>query len=481
MASSSPHQQRSAAELKSTATSQPFSIDQVSFANIFSQLSNVSQGTFMPEEIIYRSIPSIPIEEEKVYRSYSEDTNIKSAYASFSSMDSYSGKDFYPSISTSAAAYIDDTTVDVNILPPEVPSGGYLEPGSTVACRDKVKPAEVLRSVKESLAANNVDFRNDPFPDCGPADNQSYSDLSSFSDCSVISSTDALDISLFPSEASSPYILHCLCYPNGSPVPFMVSIFRKDDVGQQLVVEFQKRMGCSVQFAQVYLRLRKELFDKGVIDEQDSGNESSFSSMAPPPLPELMDDNQVQQNASASIKALMQMVDADYSDVKIQGLESLSHLSCERSAQEALAASEDSLSKLVETAKEKPEPIHRPAIATLANIVANKRTAVAKYICGKGICDAALLLLNSSVPQVVRDSARLIAGLSTSLGSDLPTNVVKAAVTALSSKNNDLEVRKQANVLLQAAYERGDKLDFALQALSSGVAYSKTISHSHSF
>lgn len=480
MASSS-FQQQTIAETKST-TAQAFSIDQASFANIFSPLSNVSQGTFMPEEVIYRSIP-IEEEKEKVYRSYSEDTTIKSSYASFSSMDSmYSGKDFYPTISTSAAAYIDDTTVDVNVLPPEVPSGGYLEPGSTVACRDKVKPTEVLRSVKESLAANNVDFRNDPFPDCGLSDTQSYSDMSSSSDCSIISSTDALDISLFPSEASSPYILHCLCYPNGSPVPFMVSIFRKDDVGQQLVVEFQKRMGCSVQFAQVYMRLRKELSDKGVIDEVDSGNESSLYSMAAPPLPELMDDNQVQQNASTSIKALMQMVDADYSDVKIQGLETLSHLSCERSAQEALAASEDSLNKLVEAAKEKPEPIHRPAIATLANIVANKRTNVAKYICGKGICDAVLPLLASSVPQVVRDSARLIAGLSTSLGSDLPSNVVKAAVTALASKNNDLEVRKQANVLLQAAYERGDKLDFT-QALSSasGIAYAKTLSHSHSF
>jgi hypothetical protein len=320
------------------------------------------------------------------------------------------------------------------------------------------------------LTSLQVDYNAQPYPESSPDDGYS----SSCSDDLVLSSTDNLEVS-FGSSSNSPYTLHCLCYREGSRIPFVVNIFRLDESGSKLVVELQKRMGCSMQFSSIVHTVRKELGEKGFVETDSEMSLSSLSSsslMAPLPLPSESLDQQIdeQQAAESSVKSLMQMVESDFVDLQSKALDVLSHISTERKIQGSLSGSSDVIGKLVDCVKAKSEQLHRPALSTLANLVTKQRGSVAKLVYEKGICDSLLSSLSSPIPQVVRESARLLTNLSVALGSDMDGEIVKTAVGKLASVSDPL-VRSQTVRLLEVMNKRGlshSKLEISMDSSLSG-------------
>lgn len=108
---------------------------------------------------------------------------------------------------------------------------------------------------------------------------------------------------------SQDFKFHCTAYPNFNRVDFVIAVYQKSSVHTALVVEFQRRSGCTLSYRHLLQGLRNAL-------RLDSGRRA-LSYFGPPVMD--LDDEDLPPLKSADLEPVVGMVSSEYIDVQREG------------------------------------------------------------------------------------------------------------------------------------------------------------------
>jgi len=208
----------------------------------------------------------------------------------------------------------------------------------------------------------------------------------------------------------SKYKIKCTTYRNGvSCLKFTARVFSTEENRKRYALEFQRRSGDVIHFNEVFRHTKKQMVAHNMIEKAKSTSSSEGSSSAPLECQVSLDDTK------QTIGCLLNMMSSKYVDVKSQAVLAISELTLNDSKIQQMMVKEGVVEQLVEELSCQLEDVHRCAITALANL-ARDREEVCQKIADNGGIKQLLLLSKSQTLQVIRESARVLVQIATTLG-----------------------------------------------------------------
>jgi hypothetical protein len=296
-----------------------------------------------------------------------------------------------------------DAHVD-RVEPPEVP-GGYLEPSHHLYSRED--PSVLLAAIVEALRA-------------------------------VSGST--IDITL----RKDKFKLECVAYrPGEAHVPFNARVFTvpADSRGSRYAIEFQRRSGCVMHFAELWQQCKHFLNCKGLCEGAASKTVS-----APSTDSQRLGMEPSSDNLRFTVKCLLQMARSQFADVKLEGMQALVKLSAPGDGATAkVMVEEGCVEAFVECVSYPMEDLSRLSISGLANL-AFVRAEVWPVVVRKGglsaLCSRVQQAPASPCVQTVRECSRALKGLASHLGKKAYSESELVSAIAALSRHSDPFVHK---------------------------------------
>lgn len=239
------------------------------------------------------------------------------------------------------------------------------------------------------------------------------------------------------------FTIHCTTYSDHLSLQFIARIY-STDTSNKYVVELQKRRGDSFMFHTIYKLVEKELLQQGKSEASSDGSLDLHALAASLPVPSLsahrtpeLPASLVAKSLSAdvhpsssslaspcrddimeTIRCLLDMACSDCADIAINGIAGLASLSSSKCALTLeLLSSPEYLSSIIPLLSSKCENIHRCALTVLANLSQNS-PSVSTFILEQEEAMAQLSKRSQSPTlQVVRETARVINSICSSLPS----------------------------------------------------------------
>jgi len=334
------------------------------------------QSDIFRDPVVFRSMKIEPmfgedetVADDIVFSSKNPDLNVSLPSLMMDSKQSRLGVNQGDLSITLNSKVVTDALQTFEGQPPLAP-GGYLEPSYHFFTRSK--PSEFLERLLSVLIAIQIDCQ----------------------------------------QLFGKFKLKCVGYSGGQRLPFIVSVFSTVEQGRS-AIEFQRRSGCILQFSCLYNAIKQKLEAWGLIDGSEVCKSVWSFSNKPPVIDEseLSDDEAVQ-----SINCLMQMASSDFIDVKASAVLAVSELSVEPAVQEALL--KWGISPLVDWLTCRNEDVHRCAATIIANLANGKRADFCKAFCNSALSRLASLTTSETL-QVVRESARALANVASTLSREM--------------------------------------------------------------
>jgi len=265
---------------------------------------------------------------------------------------------------------------DIPIEPPPVP-GGYLEPNCHLISRSK--PTSLFDLIPQTLQSL-LQQRHICYGIDMDANQQKFK-------------------------------VKCVAYPLGElKLQFICRVFRMDpdEQGKRYALEFQRRSGCALQFADLWTKCKRSFQDSGLfITEKNVPQSKPLGNIATQTT-----DAEIRQ----TLRCLLQMAASKCCDVKSQAIAALCKMSAEEQQKAVMIEEEGCVEAFIAAAGCPDEDVHRSAISVLANL-AHKRADVCKKFADKNGVERLCTLSNSNTKEIVRESLRALSLLAESLGS----------------------------------------------------------------
>jgi hypothetical protein len=257
----------------------------------------------------------------------------------------------------------------VQRVEPPSPPGGYLEPSYHVF--SSANPVAIISSVLNVLHGQQVD-------------------------CVV---------------KHEQFKIKCAAYRSCARLTFYVHVFSVGEGNnKRYAVEFQRRSGDTLHFSEIYRAAKRMLAENQMI-EKVKASSIRPDTPAPPPL-----DGQVTlEQVKETVKALLQMVNSKYVDLKAHGMVALADLTASDPKIQKMMIDSGALDSMLEELSCQSPDVHRCAITGIANLACD-REQVCHKIADAGAIKSLLQLAKSETPQIARECARLLANLGTTLG-----------------------------------------------------------------
>jgi hypothetical protein len=265
---------------------------------------------------------------------------------------------------------------------PPSPPGGYLEPSYHFF--SAANPTALVQSILALLATLQVD--------CTPKHEQ--------------------------------FRIKCSAYRSCARLSFYVHVFVSESVqtAKRYAVEFQRRSGDALHFSEIYRAAKRSLAEQHLIEKVKASTIRADTPSAPP-LDSVVTVDQMKQ----TVKSLLLMIQSKCVDLKAQGIVTLADLTAADPKVQKMMIETGVLDALVEELSCQSTDVHRCAITGIANL-AHERDAVCAKLAECGAVKVLLGLAKSDTPQVVRETARLLANIGTTLGTKVVDTEFKSTL-----------------------------------------------------
>lgn len=323
---------------------------------------------------VFRSVAAEPISHARGPFGFGleafddRESNSLSAFQAFGSQD-LAKKPATEPIGLSSA-FVEETIFE----PPPAP-GGYLEPQSHVL--SNTPPADLFPVLKKVLQSLQVDLQR---------------------------------------IRDSKFKLLCLCYRGSCRLSFVARVFTVVP-SEQYAVEFQRREGNVIHFAQVFDNCRRELAEAGVLCPTTETKYTSGESPKMPPPPPFIDPDVTATEAKEAMRCLGQMANSPCADVKAQAMQALAQLSFQNKTIQAAMIEEGAFDILLRCVDCPVEDVHRCALTAVANL-SKDNECVCESVLTEERVQKLISLANSQTTQVVRECARVLANVAETLGTE---------------------------------------------------------------
>lgn len=234
------------------------------------------------------------------------------------------------------------------------------------------------------------------------------------------------------------YKVKCTAYRNGARLPFTVRVWLAPDgsecggneQGSDIVsppakyaVEFQRRSGDIFYFNELYRNAKRALHAQGLVD-----SELCAADKTPTPTAPALDAQITTEQAKETLKNLLQMASSKYVDVKHQALLALADLVNNAGAKvQSLMVATGVVELLAEELNCSNEDVHSCALTALATLCRDKED-VCKRAHDAGVITTLLSLRGSARLQVVRECARALGHIGSSLGTKVIDDNFRSAL-----------------------------------------------------
>jgi hypothetical protein len=285
---------------------------------------------------------------------------------------------------------------------PQGPPGGYLEPSYHFF--SSANPTALIQSILALLSNLQVD--------CTPKHEQ--------------------------------FKIKCAAYRSCARLSFYVHVFAVDAVQglKRYAIEFQRRTGDALHFSEIYRASKRGLSEQHLI-EKVKGATVRTETPAPPPLDAVITVDQVRQ----TVKSLLMMVTSKCLDLKTQAIVTLADMTAAEPKVQKMMVDEGVLDALVDELSTSSADIHRCAVTGIANL-AHERDSVCTKLQEIGAIKTLLALAKSEVPQVVRETARLLANIGTTLGTKVVDTEFRATLKSIRG-GRDMRARQHISALAE--------------------------------
>jgi len=354
--------------------------------DVFKAIHHLSIG---PNDVI--SPEDDPLRSGHVYRSVGgvdvDTSHVHQSHGAFGQFDA--DRELAANVSAKKGLYVNSTfeaafraPVEESMEPPS-PKGGYLEP--YYHCFALARPQDVLEAVSGNLRDQAVDVEPRP----------------------------------------QKFKLVCAGYHGSGKISFKVRMYRVkpapgspvadggvDGTGSRYVLEFQRRSGDCIRFSEIYRAAIAALNARGYVRVNIPSSPKSHLSSSVNTQLEV-------SKLPDTVRFLVQMAKSEYCDVMSEGIRTLCDLSADSAAQPVLIA-EGVFDLFLTNSDNEMEDVHRCSVTGLANL-ATKREPQCKSLVSHGCVRSLIRSMKdqSSTPQIVRETARLLVSISEQVGRDM--------------------------------------------------------------
>lgn len=265
------------------------------------------------------------------------------------------------------------------------------------------------------------------------------------------------------------FTIHCTTYADHLSLQFIARIYSTDSPNK-FIVELQKRKGDGFMFHHIYKLVENELCHRNSNNSLSTECSLDLAALAASlpmpsltahrapelpaalPLPDSDDVNSsnhpvpTRDDIIETIRCLLDMACSDCSDIGINGIAGLASLSSSKCAlTRELLSSSEYVSNIISLLSSGCENIHRCALTVLANLCQNSPQVSSYVLENQDAVTQLAQLSQSSVSQVVRETARTINAICSSIPNSLAVqqDSLKNIVVRL-AQSDDVVTRQQA-------------------------------------